>query len=155
MPASGYLTGDLATTRRANGHLEVTAELRVTGQEHVFAIGDITAIAEAKTAKAAGKHAAVVATNIRTLIQAGGELETYQPDPLGISLPLGPKGGASYAPHVGVLDAETTSRLKGTDMHIGPYLELLGLNPAAHGVPNYPDPTYQEGHEPPATIAQP
>ncbi|WP_261557802.1 hypothetical protein [Frankia tisae] len=49
------------------------------------------------------------------------------PGPPGISLPLGPRGGASYAPSVGVLGAEQTSRLKGTTMRVESYIELLNL----------------------------
>lgn len=127
-PASGYLTGELSAARRPTGFVDVTAHLRLPGQERVFAIGDITAIPEAKMAKAAEKHAEVVAANIRTLIQGGTELVTYEPAPPGISLPLGPAGGASYAQQVGMLGAETTSQLKGADLRIGGYLELLGLN---------------------------
>jgi NADH dehydrogenase FAD-containing subunit len=126
-PATGYLAGDLATARRGDGHLEVTAELRLPGQERVFAIGDITAIPEAKMAKAAGLHAEVVAANIRTLIEGGGPLTAYEPGPPSIALPLGPKGGASYVPGKGVLDAETTSQVKGTDLRVDSYVELFGL----------------------------
>lgn len=126
-PVTDYLAGELSTARQANGHLDVTAELRLPGQERVFTVGDVTAIPEAKTAKAAGRHAEVVATNVRTLIRGGGELITYRPDPPGISLPLGPGGGASYTPDRGVLDAGATSRLKGADLKIGTYAELLGL----------------------------
>lgn len=55
-----------ATARRVDGHLEVTDELRLPGQRNVFALGDITAIPEAKQAGAAARHAAVVTANIRT-----------------------------------------------------------------------------------------
>jgi NADH dehydrogenase FAD-containing subunit len=138
-PATGYLAGELAAGRQANGHVRVTDQLRLPGHDHVFAIGDITAIPEAKMAKAAGQHAEVAATNIRTLIQGGEDLLAYRPGPPGISLPLGPKGGASYAPGTGVLGAETTSRLKGADLRIDSYLELLRLGASPDGrtgVPN-------------------
>lgn len=150
-PATGYLAGDLTAARQTDGHLEVTAELRLPGQRHVFAIGDITAIPEAKQASAAFQHAAVVAANIRTLLDAGDALTTYRPNPPGIILPLGPKGGASYAPgwenyldadtvtqirqhstgenetllHRDILDAETTSQLKGTDLMASDTAEFL------------------------------
>lgn len=78
-------------------------------------------------AKAAGAHAAVVAANIRTLIEGGGELATYTAPAPGISLPLGPGGGASYAAGVGVLGAEQTARLKGTHLKVDSYTEMFGL----------------------------
>lgn len=121
-PVSDYLAANLAPARRADGHLEVTAELRLPGQDRVFAIGDITAIAEAKTA---GQHAEVVASNVRSLIHGNRELVTYTPEAPGISLPLGPTGGASYSPHLGVLNAKTTSTMKGADLRTGSYAQLL------------------------------
>jgi NADH dehydrogenase FAD-containing subunit len=128
VPVTDYLAGPLATARQADGYVEVTAELRLLGQANVFAIGDMTALPEAKMAKAAALQAEVVATNIRTLIEGGEALITYQPGPPGISLPLGPRGGASYAHGMGTLDAETTSRLKGADMKVASYVTLFGLD---------------------------
>jgi NADH dehydrogenase FAD-containing subunit len=129
VPVADYLAGGLVAARLPGGQVEVTAELRLPGQERVFAIGDVTAIPETKLARAAGEHAQVVATNIRTLIEGGGELASYQPAPPGISLPLGPTGGASYRSDVGVLGAEQTSRLKGAHLRIDAYVELLGVVP--------------------------
>jgi apoptosis-inducing factor 2 len=126
-PVTDYLAAELSDARRPTGFLDVTADLRLAGQSSVFAIGDITALPEAKTAKVAGQHAEVVAANIRSLIRGNEDLVGYEPSPPGISLPLGPMGGASYAPDRGVLDAETTSRLKGADLKVDNYLELMGL----------------------------
>ena len=151
-PVTGYLDGDLAASRLDNGLLDVTAELRPPGLERVFALGDITAIPEAKQAAAAAGHAAVIAANIRTLLDGGDELTAYRPGPPGIVLPLGPGGGATYAPgwedhvdaataahirrhsqarrdgllHLDILDAETTAQLKGADLMVGEYADLLG-----------------------------
>ncbi|HVV09811.1 FAD-dependent oxidoreductase [Amycolatopsis sp.] len=126
-PVSDYLAGPLASARRPNGQVEVTDELRLPGQERVFALGDLTAIAEPKMAKAAGEHAVVVADNIATLIAGGTELRTYRPGPPGISLPLGPSGGASYSAEHGIFGPEQTSQLKGADLRIALYRELFGL----------------------------
>lgn len=126
VPSTSYLAEDLATARRPDGHLEVTSQLHLDGHPHVFAIGDVTAIAEPKMAKAAEIHAKVAAANIRARI-TGGEPAAYEPGPPGISLPLGPGGGASYAPSVGVLGPEQTSRLKGLDLRTEHYLAWLNL----------------------------
>jgi hypothetical protein len=50
-----------------------------------------------------------------------------------IVLPLGPAGGASYTPELGVLDAEATVRLKSADLRLGTYAATLG-----HGDPVLP-----------------
>lgn len=110
------------------GALEVTPHLRLCGQDTVFAIGDVTAIAEPKTAKAAGLHAAVVAANVQALARGGRQLSTYSPGPPGLSLPLGPAGGASYSSRTGLLDAAATARLKGADLKVDTYRDLLRLH---------------------------
>lgn len=128
VPNSDYLAGELARARRADGHLEVTAELRLAGQERVFAVGDVTAVPESKKSAAAGKHADVVAANIRALVEGEGrDLIRYEPVEEGISVPLGPAHGASYGHAIGVLGAAETARLKGADLLVGRYAELFGL----------------------------
>jgi NADH dehydrogenase FAD-containing subunit len=127
-PVSDYLAGDPARARQRNGHVGVTAELRLPGQERIFAIGDLTAIAEGKKASAAGHHAEVVAHNIRALILGGPDLRSYEPAPPSLALPLGPRGGASYSPDMGLLGAETTSQIKGADLMVDTYAALLGLD---------------------------
>ena len=100
-PMTDYLAGELSSARRADGYLEVTPELRLRGQARVFAVGDLVAMPEGRTAKAAGLHAEVVAANIRALIGGADELRAYRPGPEGIALPLGPRAGASYSPEAG------------------------------------------------------
>lgn len=129
-PQSGYLSEALAPARMPDGHLAVTPELRLPGQDRIFAIGDLTAIPEPKTAKAAGLHAEVAAANIRTLINGGSDLRAYQPGPPGIVVPLGPDGGASYTADRGVLDAQATSQIKGAHLMVDRFAQLLGLDAA-------------------------
>jgi NADH dehydrogenase FAD-containing subunit len=78
--------------------------------------------------RAAGRHDEVAAANIRALIE-GGPLEAYQPFPDGIVLQLGPTGGVSYVPELGLLGAEQTARFKVT-FFLERLEELLGV-PAA------------------------
>lgn len=124
-PVTGYLAGPLAAARTPSGHVRVSEHLRVVGQRAVFAIGDITDVPEAKMAKAAENHAAVVAENIRRLGRGDEALESYTPAPPGISLPLGPSGGASYRADVGLLDAAATARLKGATLRTDTYAALF------------------------------
>jgi NADH dehydrogenase FAD-containing subunit len=124
-PASDYLAGDLAAARRADGLVEVTPELRVRGTGNVFAVGDLTALPELKMARLAGMHAEVVAANLRTLIGGGAELSTYEPQPAAIVLPLGPRGGVTYAPEMGVLGAGPTAEIK-SGFYLEHYRTLLG-----------------------------
>ena len=59
-PVSDYLAGDLAAARQADGFVEVTPFLQVTGQDRVFAVGDVSA-ADHKMAGLAGRQAQLVA----------------------------------------------------------------------------------------------
>ena len=129
VPNSDYLSEELASARLANGHLEVTPELRLAGQETVFAIGDITAIPESKRGGAAGRHAQVAAGNIRALIEGRDELAAYEPAPPLILLPLGPTGGVSQLPGRGFVGAEETAQIKGHDLFVGNYAELFNAPP--------------------------
>jgi NADH dehydrogenase FAD-containing subunit len=126
-PVTGYLTAGLSpAAQQPSSLVAVTPELRVPGHGTVFAIGDITAIPEMKMARLAQKHADVAAANIRALIEGHGDtVVTYPPEADAIVLPLGPKGGVSYAPEVGVLGAGPTSDIKG-NLYIDMYLDLLG-----------------------------
>ncbi|MEN3609649.1 FAD-dependent oxidoreductase [Plantactinospora sp. ZYX-F-223] len=122
---SDYLGPELRPARHPDGRLAVTAELRLPGQETVFAVGDVTAVPEMKQARAAQQHAEVVAANIRTLIRGGGALATYRAAADAIVLPIGPKGGVTYDPEVGLLGAGPSAELKG-GLFLDVYLELLG-----------------------------
>lgn len=128
-PRTEYLAGDLTEARLPNGRLRVTPQLRVVGQERIFAIGDITDVPEAKQASAADAHAAVVAANITASIQHR-RLRSYRLEPPAILIPLGPDGGASELPD-GVADAQLTSEYKGKDLLVGDYAELFGLGAAS------------------------
>src|SRR5436309_355876 len=73
VPASDYLAGGLAAARRPDGFVEVTPELRVAGQDQVFALGDVSAADQNKRAGAAGRQAPAVAGNIRAITTGEGE----------------------------------------------------------------------------------
>jgi len=128
-PASDYLAGGLADARRPDGFLEVTPELLVAGQDRVFALGDVSAADQNKGAGAAGRQAAIVVGNIRALIAGDGELARYQPPPAGIIVPIGPDGGAGQrAGSADLVSAEQVAQLKGRDMMVQRFAELLGVS---------------------------
>jgi len=149
IPVSDYLAGGLAGARGADGHIEVTPTLQVAGQDRVFALGDVST-ADRKVAGAAGRQAAVVAGNIRALIEAGpgaaggagagaadgagaaggagAGLSEYEPAPPGIVVPIGPEGGSGQRPDSeDLLPPEMVAQLKGRDMMVGRFAELLGV----------------------------
>ena len=131
LPATGYLGAELRTARRWNGELAVTPHLTVQGFDRVFAVGDITDVPETKRASAAQAHAAVVAANIRALIEDREPTATYVAAAERIVLPLGPDGGASQVIDADgtrrILGPRETSALKGADLFSGRFATLFGI----------------------------
>jgi NADH dehydrogenase FAD-containing subunit len=112
---SEYLDGGTLHDRRdERGYLRVDEHLRVLGETHTFALGDL-ANADRDMAGIANAQARVVAANIRALITATGELTSYQTFPPMIAIPLGPEGGAGLLGN-GIADATTIAHLKGRHM---------------------------------------
>jgi NADH dehydrogenase FAD-containing subunit len=141
IPVSDYLVGGLAGARGPDGHIEVSPTLQVTGQDRVFALGDVST-ADRKVAAAAGRQAAIVAENIQKLIAAGSgpdgavELSRYEATPAGIVVPIGPEGGSGQRPGVeDLLPPVTVAELKGRDMMVARFAEIFGLPPASAGAP--------------------
>lgn len=128
---SDYLADGKLTTRTDHGEVSVNSQLNVHGYRHIYAIGDITNLAETKMAGYAGQHAAVVAENIRAQIDGNMPEATYQP--LGypmILLPLGTQRGVGQLPSPNGPTAAPTdivSQYKGTDIFTGRFSEQFGI----------------------------
>ncbi|WP_228011049.1 NAD(P)/FAD-dependent oxidoreductase [Nonomuraea phyllanthi] len=127
---SDYLAGGELTARTPRGQVPVTGTLNVRGYEHVYAIGDITDVAEAKMAGYAMQHAEVVARNILAQLRGERPEATYRPLPHPmILLPLGPRGGVGQLPGPDgpvVVPVETVSAYKGADLFTGRFVEQFG-----------------------------
>lgn len=127
---SDYLADDRLTTRTPQGQVPVTETLNVHGYDHVYAIGDITDVAEAKMAGYAMQHAEVVAQNIIAQLRGEQPTATYQPLPHPmILLPLGPRGGVGQLPTPdgpAVVPIETVSAYKGADLFTGRFTQQFG-----------------------------
>jgi apoptosis-inducing factor 2 len=128
-PVSEYLAGDLATARRPDGFIEVTPQLRVAGQDRVFAVGDVSA-ADHKMAGIASRQAQLVAGNIRALITGEGEQAAWPPSPPSIIVPIGPEGGTGQRGDE-LFGPESVAEIKGREMMVGRYAELLGVTAPA------------------------
>ncbi|PYC68757.1 FAD-dependent oxidoreductase [Micromonospora arborensis] len=127
---SDYLADGKLTTRTPHGQVPVTEFLNVKGHDHVYAVGDITDVAEAKMAGYAMQHAEVVAKNITARLNGEQPTATYQPLPFPmILLPLGPNGGVGQLPSPeGPFVAPTAmvSEFKGADLFTGRFIEQFG-----------------------------
>ncbi|SDM37827.1 NAD(P)/FAD-dependent oxidoreductase [Allokutzneria albata] len=127
---SDYLADGLLTTRTPEGLVPVTETLNVRGHDHVYAVGDLTDVAEAKRAGYAMQHAEVVARNIAAQLRGEPPVATYEAavDPM-ILLPLGPRGGVGQLPTPdgpSVVPTTTVSAFKGADLFTGRFTEQFG-----------------------------
>jgi NADH dehydrogenase FAD-containing subunit len=126
---SEYLEGGaLADRRDERGYVRVDEHLRVVGETHTFALGDLTD-ADRDMAGIANAQAAVVAANLRTLVTGTGELASYETFPPMIAIPLGPEGGAGLLGD-GVADAATIADRKGRHMGTDHFAALFDAAPA-------------------------
>jgi NADH dehydrogenase FAD-containing subunit len=125
---SQYLEGGTLEDRRdERGYVRVDEHLRVVGETHTFALGDL-ADADRDMAGIANAEAVVVAANIRVLITGTGELTSYKTFPPMIAIPLGPEGGAGLLGD-GVADAATIAAHKGRHMGTNHYSALFDTAP--------------------------
>ena len=124
-PVTGYLTGALADARTPDGYLTVTPSLNVVGSSTVYAVGDI-ASGDANRVAVARAQAEVVAANISAHL-GGGTPAVYSPSPTTIIVPLGPTGGAGQRDTGEILPASVVAQVKGADLFLGRYVEILGL----------------------------
>jgi len=130
-PVTGYLGDELAAARTQDGYLRVSPQLQVLGFERVYALGDIAEI-DVNKAAVAGRQAQVVAANIQAQLAGTDKRTTYIPGPPVIILPLGPTGGAGQVPnHDDIVTAYFVSEVKGRDMMIDRYADLLNTRNAA------------------------
>jgi apoptosis-inducing factor 2 len=125
---SQYLDGGgLADRRDEHGYVRVDEHLRVVGETHTFALGDLSD-ADRDMAGIANAQARVVVANIRALITGTGELTSYETFPPMIAIPLGPEGGAGLLGD-GVADAATIADLKGRHMGTDHFAALFNTAP--------------------------
>jgi NADH dehydrogenase FAD-containing subunit len=125
-----FLDGAVPLNER--GQVKVTEHLTVEGHDTIYALGDITDLAETKMAGMALRHAEVVAANI--IAHAKGEEPAATYTALAtkvILLPLGPTGGVGQFPNeegaAFQVPTETVVQMKGAEMMLGHFRELFNL----------------------------
>ncbi|MEV0175782.1 FAD-dependent oxidoreductase [Streptomyces sp. NPDC050803] len=135
-----YLSDGRLTTRDARGRVRVTDSLTVDDYGHVYALGDITDVAEAKMAGYAMQHAQVVAANITAQLRGETPESVYRPAPVpSVLLPLGPERGVGQFPSEddpavpAVVPAQVVAQYKGADLFTGRFEELFGTSGASDG----------------------
>ncbi|GAA0280116.1 hypothetical protein GCM10009527_090550 [Actinomadura nitritigenes] len=127
---SDYLADGRLTTPDPQGRVSVTESLNVAGHDHVYAVGDITDVAEAKMAGWAMQHAEVVVENIKARLNGERPTAVYRPQPFPMMLlPLGTRGGVGQLPTPdgpSVASPEMVAEYKGTDLFTGRFVGQFG-----------------------------
>ncbi|HVU91861.1 MAG TPA: FAD-dependent oxidoreductase [Jatrophihabitans sp.] len=121
-------------TPLTRGLVPVTERLNVEGHDHVYAIGDIAALADPKMASYAMVHAQVVADNITAQLsgQAPDAIHSTAEDRR-ILLPLGATAGVGQLPTPngpGAATVDTVIERKGRDLFTARFADRFGLPPA-------------------------
>ncbi|RRS00528.1 NAD(P)/FAD-dependent oxidoreductase [Glycomyces terrestris] len=128
---SDYLEGGLAPLNE-RGQIPVTPKLNVDGHAHVYAVGDLTDVAEEKRAGAASRHAEVVAANIIAQVNGEEPVEEYRPNPMRMMLlPLGPEHGVGQVPGEdgpALMPVDQVVLWKGRDLMNGRFAEMYGAS---------------------------
>jgi apoptosis-inducing factor 2 len=126
---TGYLGDGLGSVLTPRGQVRVTETLNVAGQGHIYALGDLTDVVEAKMAGHAMRHAEVVARNIIAQVRGERPTTVYRPSAVpALLLPLGPHGGVGQLPSPEgptVLPAAAVAERKGADLYAGRFTRLF------------------------------
>jgi NADH dehydrogenase FAD-containing subunit len=131
-PNTAYMAAEFVHVLDALGRIKVTPQLRVEGEERLFAIGDITNLDEAKKAAYIRGHVKTAASNIRAMLADGPSvrpLATYkaQTDNPVMVVTLGSKTGVAHLPLVGVVRSAWFNRkAKAEKMLVPMYRKAIG-----------------------------
>ncbi|BGP42274.1 hypothetical protein JCM10449v2_006279 [Rhodotorula kratochvilovae] len=101
-PNTGFVGAFDPEALNAKKQVKVRPSFQLEKYDHIFAIGDITSVEEAKMVAMAKNHGPIAVANILSLIQAGGTAEAYptvkhkayKPGPQMMLVSVGSKGGA-------------------------------------------------------------
>ncbi|XP_028808347.1 apoptosis-inducing factor homolog A-like [Neltuma alba] len=110
------------------GRLMVDEHLRVKRWHNIFAIGDITDVPEIKQGFCAQKQAAVVAKNLRLMIEGGKEhrLGKYSPQPAFAMVSLGRKDAVAQLPCLTII-GRIPGLIKSGDLFVGRTRKQMGV----------------------------
>lgn len=125
---AGYLADGALVPLTDRGMVPVDDHLNVAGHEHVYALGDIADLTDAKMATHAQTQALVVVESLKARLRNERPEAVYKPAPeRRILLPLGPRGGVGQLPTRDGAAAAATRKVviqrKGADLFTARFTE--------------------------------
>ncbi|GIF22719.1 NADH dehydrogenase FAD-containing subunit [Actinoplanes tereljensis] len=125
-----YLADGHLTPLTEQATVPVTERMNVNGYDHVYAIGDITALPDPRMASYAMVQAEVVVRNIQAQLAGDRPAAVHLSTPdRRILLPLGTRGGVGQLPTpdgVAAATAEVVYQRKGADLFTARFAERFG-----------------------------
>lgn len=130
-PNSDLMAAFDSSTVTPSGHIRVDLNwMRVAGHPTLFAVGDVADTADPKMAVATRSHAAIVSTNILSLLAGKHDsgLRPWTPALKAIRVSVGPHGGAGQLPlrWFNVVGARVARRVEGPDLFNGRFRAQFG-----------------------------
>ncbi|MEX3950678.1 NAD(P)/FAD-dependent oxidoreductase [Paraburkholderia sp. EG287B] len=130
-PNTAFMRGRHLELLDSAGRIKVDPTLRVCGQRSVFALGDITDLAENKMAWHVQGQVKVAEANIRSVLEGRSDaLKRYKAktnDPTMV-VTLGSRAGASQLPGIGLVTTGWLNRMaKSAHMLVPKYRKTLGV----------------------------
>jgi NADH dehydrogenase FAD-containing subunit len=129
-PNTSYMKTYFSTTLNDDNRIRVTPELRVVEHDALFALGDITDLAENKMAWLVNRQVKIAEANVRALL-TGAKMKTYVAqtgNPM-MAITLGSRAGVARLPRpVGVVRADWFNRnVKASHMLVPKYRKVFGV----------------------------
>lgn len=133
-PNTGYMNPQFADTLDQAGRIRVGSDLRVVGQDRLFAIGDINDLDENKMAAHIKGQVPVAEANILAVLAGRMPSSHYKAktgNPL-MAVTLGRRAGVIHLPPFGVITANWFARkVKADAMLVPRYRKIMGALPKA------------------------
>lgn len=130
-PNTEYLRAHFSDRLDADGRVRVAPQLLIQGEDHLFALGDITDLRENKMALHIAGQVSVADANIRAIASGRTPPKTYKAKTgnLMMAVTLGSRAGVIFAPLVGTLRSSWLIRkAKAETMLVPRYRKQLGLS---------------------------
>jgi len=120
-PNNEPLTKNFEAQLDNNGHVKVNKHLQVEGFSNIFAVGDLTNVAEEKTVLNGGNHVGIVVSNLTLLAKGKTELKEYKPKGPMILLTLGRSDGVAQFPGETVMGGTVTKMIKSKTLFVSKF----------------------------------
>lgn len=129
-PNTEYLHAHFSDRLDEDGRVRVTPQLLMEGEDHVFALGDITNLKENKMALHIAGQLRVAEANIRAVARGRTPSKTYRAqtgNPM-MAVTLGSRAGVAVVPPIGTIRSAWLNRkVKAETMLVPMYRKKLGL----------------------------